>query len=141
VERPEIPLSQRVFGEFVYWGVILAAILCMVGPVITLAAVDNNVMNPHYLFDSIFDGNTAEIVWDEVGGGFPGGHFWLDYLSTGDGFTQFGIVVGCAAALPAVIAVAMVFVFKREKRSSVWVLFSFIIAALITISMLDIISF
>jgi hypothetical protein len=113
----------------------------MVGPVITLAAVDNNVMNPHYLFDSIFDGNTAEVVWDEVGGGFPGGHFWLDYLSTGDGFTQFGIVVGCAAALPAVIATAMVFVFKKEKRSSVWVLFSFVIAALITISMLDIISF
>lgn len=140
MERPEIPVAQRVFGEVVYWLCVVSAIVCMLGPVIALAAVDNNVMNPHFLFASIFDGNTADVVWKEVGGGFPGGHFWIDNIINGDGFTQLGVVLGCASALPALVATALVYVFKRKERSFTWVLISLVIAALVTISMLGVIS-
>lgn len=139
MSRPEIPLSQRTFGESVYWLSVVAAIGCMVGPVIALLAVDSNVMNPHYLFASIFNGNSAEVVWQEIGGGFPGGHFWVNQIFSGDGFTQFSVALGCASALPAMIATALVFMFKKEERSLLWVLISLAIGALITVSMLGLV--
>ncbi len=135
-----MPLSQRVFGEFVYWLCIVAAIVCMIGPVIALLSVDANVGNPHYIFASIFDGNTAEVVWEEVAGEFPGGHFWLYNIAAGDGFTQLGLVIGCACALPALIATALVLLFKKKERSFIWVFFSLVIATLITISLCGIVN-
>jgi hypothetical protein len=140
VEQSKIPLSQLVFGESIYWLCILAAIVCMIGPVIALLAVDSNIMNPHYLFASIFEGNTVDVVWNEVGGGFPGGHFWKDNLFTGDGFTQLGVAIGCASALPALLATALVFIFRKKERAVIWVFFSLVIATLCTISILGLLS-
>ena len=140
MEKPKMPLSQLVFGDSVYWLCIVAAIICMVGPVIALLSVDGNVGNPHYLFASIFEGNTAEVVWEEVAGEFPGGHFWLGNMSAGDGFSQLGLVLGCACALPALIATAMVFLLKKGERSFVWVFLPLMIAALVTISILGVVS-
>ncbi|MFC1989907.1 hypothetical protein ACFLVW_05040 [Chloroflexota bacterium] len=97
-------------------------------------------MNPHFLFASIFEGNTGEVVWNEVGGGFPGGHFWKDNLSTGDGFTQLGLVIGCASALPALLATALVYMFRKKERAFIWVFFSLAIAILCTISVLGLFS-
>ena len=140
MERPKVPLSQLVFGELVYWLCVVAAIVCMIGPIIAMLSVDGNVMNPHYLFASIFKGNTADAVWEEVVGEFPGGHFWLDNIATGDGFTQLGLVIGCGCALPALMATAMVYLFKKKERSYIWVLFSLGITALVTISILGIVN-
>ena len=67
--KPTMPRSQTVYGEVIYWLAILAAIICMIGPVIAMYSVENNVLNPHYLFASIFDGKDAQTIWDEVGGG------------------------------------------------------------------------
>jgi hypothetical protein len=52
-EKLKMPVSQRVYGEVIYWITVVAAIICMVGPVIAMISVDNNVMNPHYLFAEI----------------------------------------------------------------------------------------
>jgi len=141
VERPEIPVSQRVFGETIYWFCILAAIMCMIGPVIALLSVDNNIMNPHFLFASIFEGNTVDGVWREVGGGFPGGHFWKENMSTGDGFTQLGLVIGCASALPALLATAAVYIFRKKERAFIWVFFSLAIALMVAIALLGLFNF
>jgi len=111
----------------------------MIGPIMAMLSVDGNVMNPHYLFASIFKGNTANAVWEEVAGGFPGGHFWLDNIATGDGFTQLGLVIGCGSALPALMATAIVYL-KKKERSYIWVLFSLGIAVLIAISILGIVN-
>jgi len=140
VEKPKMPLSQCVFGESVYWLCVVAAIVCMIGPVIALVSVDGNVGNPHFLFASIFDGNTAEVVWEEVAGEFPGGHFWQSNLVAGDGFTQLGLAIGCASAMPALIITALVFAFKKKERSFIWVFFSLVIAALVTISVLGVVN-
>lgn len=136
MERPKIPLSQLVFGESVYWLCVIAAIVCTIGPIIAMLSVDGNVMNPHYVFASIFDGSTARDVWKEVAGEFPGGHFWLKNLGTGDGFTQLGLVIGCGSALPALLATALVYLFKKKERSYIWVVFSLGIAALVATSIL-----
>ena len=140
MKQLKVPVSQLVFGETIYWFCVLSAIVCTLGPVIAMLFVDSNIMNPHFLFANIFEGNSAEVVWEEIGGGFLGGHFWKDHLLTGDGFTQFGVVIGCASALPALIATALVFIFNRKERSFIWVFFSLVIAAICSVAVLGIVS-
>jgi len=60
---PKMPAAQLIYGEFVYWVTILAAIICMVGPVVAMMDVENNLLNPHYLFAHIFDGEKPASVW------------------------------------------------------------------------------
>ena len=113
-ERPKMQLSQIIYGEIVYWGTVAAAIICMIGPFIAMKNVEHNIMNPHYLFAKIFEGKNAETIWQEVGGGFPGGHFYFDNFSMGDGFTQFGLALGCSVALWALIPASLCYL--KEKN-------------------------
>lgn len=114
-EKLKMPVSQRYYGEVVYWITVLSAIVCMVGPVIAMLSVENNVMNPHYFFAEILSGKTAAEVWQTVGGGFPGGHFYLKHPFTGDGFTQFGLALGCLCAIPALIAASIGYLRQKPK--------------------------
>ncbi|UCG80233.1 MAG: hypothetical protein JSV60_09740 [Desulfobacterales bacterium] len=114
-EKLKMPVSQRLYGEFIYWITVVSAIICMVGPVIAMLSVENNVMNPHYFFAEIFAGKSAAEVWQTVGGGFPGGHFYLKHPFTGDGFTQFGLALGCMCAIPALIATAIGYLRQKPK--------------------------
>jgi len=135
-EKPEIERVQIVYGEIVYWVAIAAAIICMVGPVISMISVDNNVLNPHYLFSRIFEGKDAGTIWKEVGGGFPGGHFYLRHFTKGDGFTQFGLALGCSVGLWALIAAAVTYL--REKNH-LYVFLSLWVGLLILLSMIGIV--
>lgn len=62
-KAPKIPTAQIVYGEIVYWITILAAILCMLGPLLAVADVDNNLLNPHYVFAHIFNEEEPGGVW------------------------------------------------------------------------------
>ena len=55
VEAPKMPRANNVYGAIVYWITIIACIICMVGPVISVASPDNNVLNPYKLFNAIFE--------------------------------------------------------------------------------------
>jgi len=128
---------QLIYGRCIYWFSIVAALICAIGPVIAVAFPSRNIMDPHYLFYSIWEGKTAETVWQEVGGGFPGGHFWLHDLASGDGFIQFGVVLGCSCACVALIGTAIAY-FKEKPRAYGWALLSLWIASLVILSMLGI---
>ena len=56
MESPTVPRSQSVFGFLVYWVTILAAIICILGPMVAFIDLDANVINPHYEMSNIFDG-------------------------------------------------------------------------------------
>lgn len=112
-EAPKMPRAQTVYGAIVYWVTIASCIICMIGPVISLANPDNNVLNPYFLFAGIFEGKDAETVWQEVGGEFPGGHFYFEKFTFGDGFTQFGLALGCSVALWALLAAAVAYLADR----------------------------
>ena len=131
------PRPQLVYGRCIYWFSIAAAMICAIGPVIAIVFQDSNLMNPHYLFSAIWAGKTANVVWEEVGGGFPGGHFWLHNLTVGDGFTQFGLVIGCGCAFLALAVTAIAFL-KEKPRSYGWALVSFFVALMVLLSMLGI---
>ena len=200
-ERPKMPREQIIYGEIVYWVTILAALICMIGPVIAMSNVENNVLNPHFLFAKIFEGKSSETIWGEVGpfkltqksldkiekegvpedvmkrldsfknkafksgdeaikvlektlgkdllektmdkdktvkslllkhgGGFPGGHFYLGNFTLGDGFTQFGLALGCSVALWALIITAFVYL---SEKTYIYVFLAFWVSLLVFLS-------
>jgi hypothetical protein len=135
-ETPKMPRAQTVYGAIVYWVTIISCLICMVGPVISVASPDNNVLNPYKLFNAIFQGKDAQTVWQEVGGKFPGGHFYLKNLTYGDGFTQLGLALGCSVALWALLAAAIAY---TADRIYFYVILSLWVAALVTVSMIGIV--
>jgi drug/metabolite transporter (DMT)-like permease len=136
-ERPKIPLPQIVYGKITYWLCFIAALICTIGTVLAIAFPDRNFMDPHYLFFNIWEGNNPETVWQQVGGGFPGGHFWLHNLNAWDGVTHFGIVIGCACAFLALLGASIAFL-REKPRSYRWVLVSLCVAAMVILSLLGI---
>lgn len=137
MQRPKVSLPQIVYGELIYWFSIIAAIICTIGPVIVISFPGNNGMNPHYLFSAIWESKNPEAVWQEAGGGFPGGHFWLHNLTAGDGFTQFGLVIGCACASVALVGTAIAYL-REKHRGYGWALISLWVALLVILSALGI---
>ena len=136
-ETGKVPVVNVIYGEIVYWITVAACILCMIGPVIAIANVDNNILNPHFLFASIFEGKSAHTIWEEIGGGFPGGHFYLTNLTKGDGITQLGLALGCSSALWALLASA--YAYYKEK-SPFFVFLSLFVSGMIFLSMIDIVN-
>ena len=96
MEQPKVPDPQIVYGRVIFWLCVVAASINVIGPLLSVTFPDNNLMDPQRLFTAIWQGNNPQDVWLQVGGGFPGGHFWVRNLDTGDGLTQLGIVIGCA---------------------------------------------
>jgi len=138
MENPKIQQSQIIFGDIVYWLTIIAAIICMIGPVMAFTSMDENILNPHYLFANIWSGMGPEAILETAGGTQASGHYWIHNIATGDGFTQLGLVIGCSVAVPAMLAAAIVYVFK--ERSPGWALGALWIVGLVTVSVLGIIS-
>lgn len=136
-KAPEMPRAQIIYGGIVYWVTILACIVCMIGPVISVANPENNKLNPFKLFDAIFQGKSPQAVWQEVGGGFPGGHFYFKHFTSGDGFTQFGLALGCSVALWALIASAFAYI---KEKNYLYVALALWVSAFVFLSMIGIVA-
>ena len=136
-ETPKMPRAQTIYGAIVYWVTIISCLICMVGPVISVAWPENNVLNPYKLFTAIFEGKDAQAVWQEVGGEFPGGHFYLKNFTYGDGFTQFGLALGCSVALWALIASAVAY---AADKIYLYVMLALWVAAMVALSMIGIVA-
>jgi len=136
-KRPPIAAAQLLYGEIVYWITIVSCLVCTVGPLFAMMWVDKNIGNPHFLFAAIFAGHDAQTVWHEVAGGFPGGHFWYNNFFTGDGFTQFGLALGCSVGLWGLLASAVAYLFEKAYLFTVLSLW---VAMLIALSASGIVS-
>jgi hypothetical protein len=134
MEKPKMPPAQIYYGEIVYWLCLVSAAICAIGPVVTMLSPDHNVMNPFFLFSGIWEGKSAQEIWTEVAGGFPGGHFYLRRFTHGDGITQFGIALGCACALPALLGAAVAYM-REKPRAYLWAGLACWVAFLIGYSM------
>lgn len=137
LRMPVMPISQIVYGEIVYWVTIVAAMICIIGPALAII-IGNNVMDPSFTYGAIFAGKSASDVWAlSQTGGFPGGHFYVSNLLTGDGFTQFGLALGCGVALPGLLGATIAF---AKSKSFGFVVLSLWVAALIFFSASGIVS-
>jgi hypothetical protein len=132
-DHPTQPSSQCVYGGFVYWLSLIASMICTLAPVIAIAFPGRNIMNPYYLFSAIWEGKEPDLVWQRVSGGFPGGHFWLNSLTYGDGLIQLGLVLGCSSAGVALVATAIVYI-KQKPRSYGWALACLALATLVSLA-------
>ncbi len=109
-----MPKAQIVYGECVYYLTILCCIICIIGPVLAMIAPENNVINPYFLFAEIFEGRNAFEIWSKLAAdGVQGGHFYVNYFFTGDGFTQFGLALGCSSAAWSLLVAAAVYATER----------------------------
>ena len=77
--RPDMPKAQIIYGEVIYWLCIIAAAICTIGPIISLWFVDNNVLNPHYVFAALWEGKSAEEIIADNNEALI--HFWKDPIS------------------------------------------------------------
>jgi hypothetical protein len=128
MQQPRVPTPQIVYGRTIFWLVIVAALINAIGPLMAMAFPDNNLLDPQRIFASIWAGSSPDTVWRTAGGGFPGGHFWLSYPNTWDGFMQLGLVIGCASAFLALLPTAMAFL-REKPRSYGWALISLLVSA------------
>ena len=136
---PEIPSSQRYFGQVAYWISIISSILAFVVPFFILVAPQNNFLDPNMAFEALFNGKAPQEIWTHsVAGEFPGGHFYLQYLGMADSWAMLIIVFGSAFAVFGLIPTVICQVFK-EKDLFCAILGSIIIA-LIVLSMAGMLS-
>jgi hypothetical protein len=116
-EMPKIPVTQVACGLTIYIVCILSAIICIIGPCLALVWPQANVSNPHLIFGAIFEGKEAAAVWETAGASFEeigGGHFYIKHFFTPDGFTQFGLALGCAVSAPALLIAALFYLKEKD---------------------------
>jgi len=108
---------------------------------VLLKSVDrqNNILwLAHPLDNSYSVADEAKVIEVTAADEVKGGHFWLHNFTNGDGVTQFGLVLGCAVGIPAMIGAALFFAFK--ERSIGWASGAVLIAALIAIPALGLVN-
>jgi len=117
-EKPQfqLPLSNRCFSSIVHTVTVFASIAALFIPVLILLNPENNILNPHIIFQSIFSGASISEIWEmSPTGGFPGAHYYLSYLIKADSWAQLVIALGCSVGLWALIP-TVVIQFAREKE-------------------------
>ena len=112
-DAPVVPLAGVVYGDMIYWGTIAASVLTLLGQVINFLTT-HNYMSPNYLLSAIWQGKSVEEIWVEGAGGLPHGHWYLEYLTTGDGLTTAGLALGVFTVIPAIAGAAVVLARQRE---------------------------
>jgi hypothetical protein len=137
-DPPRQPAAHHAYGTVIYWVSIVSTAICIVGPFLALMFPGSNVLNPHYLFYAIWQGRKPLQVWSETGAGFPGAHFWIANLLKADGFTHFGIVIGCASAGMALVAAGIAYL-RRGRREPGWAILCLVNAAIVLFALLGII--
>ncbi len=136
-ERPEVSRPQVVYGTIVYWLCIVAALICAIGSVLAIVSPSSNLLDPHYLFYSIWQGSSPGEIWEEASQQLPGAHFWIGRLGRPDALIQLGLVIGCSCSGLALLAAALAFL--REKPLQIgWTLIATVIMIQILLSSLGV---
>ena len=133
MERPEIPLSAKVYGNIIYWGTILSAIIALVGQLVVFMTKES-ALPPAVMLSRIWEGATVAEIWAGTGVARPvNEHWYLSHLDKGEGLTMLGIALGVFVIIPALLASCSV-LYAKEKEPLFGSLA--LIAALITIGSL-----
>lgn len=127
------PRPQLIYGEFVYWLSIIAALICTVAPIFAIAFPQGDILDPHLLFSAIWAGKSPDAIWQQAAGGFPGWHFWLHNLSSGDAVIQFGIELGCCCAGLGLLVTSISYLTQKPRLYG-WAIAALVIAIFIALA-------
>jgi hypothetical protein len=113
VDRPKPPLAALIYGEIVYWGVLLGSVIAIIGSV--LAFMGDSFVPASYWLSAVWKGESVAQTWEGATGSLPMGHWYLSHLTTGDSLTALGLSLGVFAVVPAIFLSAAV-LFKEGER-------------------------
>ena len=102
-QRPVPPRSGRVYGDTVYWGALIGAMVSVVGSVMAWLVLDNTVLDPARTFSAIWQGMGVAQIWATAGGVQPGGHWYLYQLTKGDALAMAGLALAVASVVPGMV--------------------------------------
>ena len=131
-KEPKRPFAGIVYGEVVYWTVLAASIIVIIGSVVAFVT-RMNFVSPSYWICSLWQGKHTGEIWGEFAAVSPVGHWYLNYLGTGDGLTAFGISLGVFSVTLGMVVAAIILL--KEKRTFLGLL-ALVAATITVISML-----
>ena len=111
--KPKPAFAGLVYGEIVYWGTVIGALIAILGSAYAFAS-KSNVMDVSHVFSAIWQGKDTASVWMEGIGRMPQGHWYLPKITTGDGLTMFGMAFGIFAVIPGMFASAIAMLKKKD---------------------------
>ncbi len=134
---PPLPLSNRVYGTVIHWITIVCSILALFIPLAILIDPSNNILNPNLIFRAILDGATPADIWAmSATGGFPGGHYYLCFLTQADSWAQFAINLGCSVGIWGLIPTVAIQLIKEKNWFYAFI--GILLAFLILLAMLGV---
>ena len=117
-EPGQPPVQQspiaRIYGEVVYWCTIIASILVIISTTCAFLGMPG-LIDPAYLFSSIWTGKEAAEIWHSSTGQLPDSHWYLYQLWNADSLAMSGIVFGIFSVVPASFAASVIF-FKQGQK-------------------------
>ena len=99
-DKLKAPFAGLVYGQIVYWGVMLGSLIVIVGSIVAFITRDNFVPVSYWL-SSVWEGKSPSQIWTGITGSLPKGHWYFCHLMTGDGLTAFGISLAVFPVVPA----------------------------------------
>lgn len=112
-DKPVVPRAGIVYGDTIYWGTIVGAVLTLLGQTISFVSQNHHVSTSSMLSD-LWRGKKHEELWAEVGGA-PNYHWYLEHMTTGDGLTMLGLALGVFSVTPAIFGAAYVLLRERQR--------------------------
>lgn len=111
--KPKAPVAGLLYGETVYWGVLVGSVIVIIGSV--LAFLGDNFVPVSYWLSSIWKGESPSQIWGSATGSLPMGHWYLSHLTTGDGLTALGVSLGVFSVVPGLFLSAVALFKEGEK--------------------------
>lgn len=142
-ERPKPPIAGVIYGEIAYWIIIVGTVIAIIGLALYLVAPSENVIvEKSCLLENLWAGCTSETggsigcdastIWERCSPmHMPHGHWYIGYLSSGDGIAMAGIAIGCLAA---VVGMWGAFIGMLRSKETVFIILSLVVAIILTAS-------
>ena len=92
--KPPIPVSGVVYGEIIYWGTCISALLVIVGTIRSFLET-GSLVSVSYLLDAALSGKNVETIWanSEIHR-VPNISFYISTWTNGESLTVIGIAAG-----------------------------------------------
>jgi len=94
------PFAGLVYGQIIYWGVMFASLIVIIGSVMAFIT-RNNYVPVSYWLSLVWAGKSPSQIWSGITGSLPMGHWYFSHLMTGDGLAAFGISLAVFSVVPA----------------------------------------
>ena len=113
-DKLKAPLAGLIYGQIVYWGVMVGALIVIAGSIVSFVTNDNYVPVSYWL-SSVWRGDSPSRIWHGITGELPMGHWYFSHLTTGDGLTALGISLAVFSVVPALF-VSSLALFKEGDK-------------------------